>query len=265
MTSQADAPPDSVLAAFGVRDDPLPLDGGKGGTWRAGGVILKPVEFPAETLWRAEVLHGLAESPDFRIARPLRTITGHWIHDGWEAGRFVEGEPDVTRTDDEVRAGIAFHAAISHLPRPAFLDHRTDPWSHGDRVAWQESSHQPSPPAARLLAPLIAARRPITLTPQLIHGDLPGNVLFAPGQPPAIIDWPPYWRPAPWAAAIAVADALCWYDADPVLLTRWAHLPEWPQLLLRALIYRVVTHDQACTSWTPDHLAAYEPVIPLVT
>ncbi|GAA2998245.1 TIGR02569 family protein [Actinokineospora diospyrosa] len=106
----------------------------------------------------------------------------------------------------------------------------------------------------------------MSLISQLVHGDLPGNVLFAEGLPPAIIDWPPYWRPTAWASAVAVADALCWYDAEPDLITRWQHLPEWPQMLIRALIYRIVTHDRAfgAIGWTPDHVGAYEPVIALV-
>nr|MBA2474205.1 hypothetical protein [Pseudonocardiales bacterium] len=48
--------PDAVLAVFGVVEAPVILAGGKGGTWRAGRLALKPVEFLAETLWRAEVL-----------------------------------------------------------------------------------------------------------------------------------------------------------------------------------------------------------------
>jgi uncharacterized protein (TIGR02569 family) len=114
-----------------------------------------------------------------------------------------------------------------------------------------------------LLEPLIQIRRPVDLAPQVVHGDLPGNVLFADGQPPAIIDWPAYWRPTSWASA--VADALCWYEASPDLPARWSHLPEWGQMLVRALIYRIATHEAAFgpAGWTPDHFGAYRPVIHL--
>jgi len=267
MTSSAAGPPGTVLAAFGVEHDPVLLPGGQGGTWRAGHLVLKPVDFPAETLWRADVLDGLPDSPEFRIARPARTRDGAWAAQGWEASSFVAGEPDVSRQDDVLRAGIAFHAAIADRPRPAFLDRRDDPWSYGDRVAWEELPVEASPAATDLLRQLVHARRPVDLDSQVVHGDLPGNVLFADGLPPAVIDWPAYWRPMSWACAVAVADALCWYDAQPDLIGRWSHLPGWGQMLVRALIYRIVTHDKAFgpTGWTSEQVDAHRPVIELAT
>jgi hypothetical protein len=138
MKPSTAAPADAVVAAFGVTNDPVLLPGGAGGTWRAGRLVLKPVEFLAETLWRAEALTGLPDSTDFRVARPIRALDGAWVVRGWEACQLVAGEPDVSRQDDVLHAGIAFHAAIAHLPRPAFLDLRDDPWAYGDRVAWEE-------------------------------------------------------------------------------------------------------------------------------
>jgi len=265
VKSSVPGPSDAVLAAFGVTDDPAVLPGGKDGTWRAGQLVLKPVEFLAETLWRSEVLTGLTGSAGFRVARPVRTLNGAWVARGWEACQLVAGEPDVSRQDDVLRAGIAFHAAIADLPRPAFLDLRDDPWAYGDRVAWQELPVHACPAALELLAPLSRTRRPVGLSSQLVHGDLPGNVLFAAGLPPAIIDWPAYWRPASWALAVAVADALCWYGASPDLAARWSHQPDWGQMLIRALIYRIATHEAAFGSagWTPDQVEAYRPAVSL--
>lgn len=224
-------------------------------------MVLKPVEFLAETVWRADVLDALPESVEFRVARPVRTVGGGWVAAGWEASLFVDGAPDVRRQDEVLRAGNAFHAAVAGVARPAFLDLRSDPWSAGDRAAWGRVDG--SATAMELLAPLVDARRPVDLAAQAVHGDLPGNVLFADGLPPAVIDWSVYWRPPSWAAAVAVADALCWYGADPGLAARWAHLPEWGQMLVRALIYRIVTHDSAF-GWTPDQVDVYRPVIALV-
>jgi hypothetical protein len=56
-----------------------------------------------------------------------------------------------------------------------------------------------------------------------------------------VIDWPPYFRPAAFALAVAAVDALCWAGASPRLLDDWADLPEWRQLLLRAFAYRTAT------------------------
>ncbi len=77
---------------------------------------------------------------------------------------------------------------------------------------------------------------------QLVHGDLYGTVLFAGTAAPGITDITPYWRPASWAAGVVVVDALSWGDADDGLIERWSPLPEWPQMLLRALMFRLAVH-----------------------
>ena len=59
---------------------------------------------------------------------------------------------------------------------------------------------------------------------------------------PAVIDPTPYWRPAGFASAISVHDAGQWFAAEPgPRISATAHLEEFPQLFVRAAIYRVVT------------------------
>lgn len=248
-------PPSAVLSAFGAVDPPYPLDGGQGETWRSGEIVLKPAGDPVETAWRAEVLDGLEETTDFRVARPVRARDGSWIVDGWESWHVVVGKEDHHRPDDVLRVAEAFHAAIAELPRPSFLDTRDDPWTHADRMAWDETDVTEvsgSDRAMPLLERLAGLRRPVDLPAQPVHGDLLGNVLFADDLPPAVIDWPVYYRPAAWAAAVVVVDALCWYAASPDLLDRWSHLPEWSQMLVRALIYRLATDDALSGAQGPD-------------
>jgi hypothetical protein len=68
----------------------------------------------------------------------------------------------------------------------------------------------------------------------------------ARGEPPAVIDFSSYWRPAGLALAVAAVDALMWSGADPAILGELAiqagHDPaDFGQLLARALVYRLVT------------------------
>jgi uncharacterized protein (TIGR02569 family) len=77
---------------------------------------------------------------------------------------------------------------------------------------------------------------------QVVHGDLFGTVLFAGAAAPAITDIVPYWRPAAWASAVIVVDALAWGGADDDLIERWSHLDQWPQMLLRATMFRLAVH-----------------------
>jgi uncharacterized protein (TIGR02569 family) len=259
---EGERPPAAVLAAFGATDPLQRLAGGKGGTWRSGDIVLKPAEGIAETVWRADVLSALPDSPRFRIARPLRTVYGGWLWQGWEATTFVAGHPAPKRIDDVVRAGSAFHEAIAAVPRPSFLDSRGDAWSFGDRLAWSEPVPHGATAPSVLLEPLMDTRRPVDIPSQVVHGDLGGNVLFADGLPPAIIDWPAYWRPPAWASAVAVVDALCWHGVSHEVIDRWARLPEWGQMLVRALIYRIATWPVA--RWTEPPDDTYRPVVDLV-
>jgi uncharacterized protein (TIGR02569 family) len=252
--------PREVLRAFGVSRPPVPLPGGKGTTWRAGDLVLKPSEGADESRWRSATLAAVAGSAEFRVPRPVPAADGDWLAGGWEAWQLVAGVPAPGRADDVLRAGAAFHAAVASVPRPGFLDARDEPWSYGDRVAWEQAPIAGTAAGLALLEPLAAARRPVELPAQIVHGDLLGNVLFAPAHPPAIIDWSPYWRPAGWALAVAVVDALCWHDAEPALIERWAHLPHWGQMLIRALIYRIATRE-ARGATEPNDI--YRPAVTL--
>ncbi len=180
------------------------------------------------------------EQKGFRLPLPLCANDGRWVVDGWCAQTAADGEhPKDGRWGDVISTGDRFHKAIRHLSRPAFLDDRIDPWTFGDRVAWQEVE---PPKGHKALSQLLEMRRPIASCSQLIHGDLTENVLFAEGQPPAVIDVSPYWRPVGFAAAVVVADAVCWRHADPETLFNYiSDVEEFLQLLIRALIYRMVT------------------------
>jgi uncharacterized protein (TIGR02569 family) len=108
------------------------------------------------------------------------------------------------------------------------------------RVAWGEIPASEFP-HVRHLPELLSVLRPVTAPSQLIHGDLTGNVLFGSSQPPAIIDFSPYWRPTAYASAIVIADALVWEGAGRQVLDAVTHIGDFGQYLARALIFRAVT------------------------
>lgn len=92
-------------------------------------------------------------------------------------------------------------------------------------------------------------------------------MLFDSSLPPAIIDLSPYWRPADYASAIVLADALIWEGADARVLDAIGHVDDFGQYLVRALIFRLVT-DSLITGESPSDVAArsaarWEPAIDL--
>lgn len=234
-------PPAHVRAAFGVAGAvPALLDGGQGTSWRVGPIVLKRADTdPEELAWQASVFSQISQDR-FRLASPRPARDGAWRVDGWSAAEYVGGSHRQGRWPDIIAAGDRLHRALHDVPRPAFLSHRRDRWATADKVAWGDSPAAAFPDVPHL-PELAAALRPVGAPSQLVHGDLTGNVLFDDALPPAIIDFSPYWRPVPYAAAIVIADALVWEGADRQILDVVSHIDDFGQYLTRALIFRIVT------------------------
>ncbi len=254
-------PPEHVLSAFGLSGVvPIPLGAAWEGGWRCGEVVMSMVAENARAAWSARVRETLFVD-GVRLARPVRSTDGRYVVSGWRADTFVAGQPE-PRHDEVVSAAVRLHEATGKLERPRFLTQGpTAPWADvdvfiaADRAAWEERPLQSVPAGARTASPtadgqrsvelinqLAGLRRPTKSPNQLVDGDLYGTVLFAGAAAPGITDITPYWRPASWAAGVVVVDALSWGDADEGLIDRWNALPEWPQMLLRALMFRLAVH-----------------------
>ena len=255
-------PPDQVVAAFGRPDATRhPLGGGQGRAWSAGGLVLKPVDDVVEATWVAEVLADLVED-GFRINRPVESETGAWVVGDWSAWTTLAGEHDTSsRWGEVLRVGERLSAALRGVARPAFLDSRSHAWAVGDRVAWDEEPlvvvHGVLRPLAERLSALV---RPDASPSQVIHGDLTGNVLFAPDLAPGVIDFTPYWRPARFCQAIVAVDAVLWHGAPPRLLEAVPGGEDRTSLLARAALYRLITSDRLANDGQPalrsDHLGS---------
>jgi uncharacterized protein (TIGR02569 family) len=246
--------PEAVLIAFGVAGSvPVRLSGGQGGTWRAGNIVLKAAGSVLSARWTAD-LYSTLSGPGFRVPRPVRSAAGDWVEQGWQAWQWLPGAcPDWSGVSPNwprlIAVSRAFHAALATVPAPPWLGSDGSPWTTADQVAWGERDPAavlaPAAPAGGVLRAqiesLLGALRPVDLPAQLVHGDLGGNVLFAGGSPPAVIDFAPYWRPAGLALAVAAVDALLWSGAHPAILDGLAGEPGLDQLLGRALVFRLVT------------------------
>src|SRR5437588_1060239 len=257
-------PPSFVLKAFGVSGSPVPLEGGQGSSWLVGGAVFKPsaLDLDEESLaWQTEVF-AATKCEGFRVSLPLRAENGSFVVEGWCASEAVEGRHEERRWTEIIAVGERFHSALDGVPRPAFFAHRADPWTLADRVAWGEL------PAAdfthvKHLPQLASLLKPLTARSQLIHGDLSSNVLFDDQLPPAVIDFSPRWRPPAFASAIVVADALVWEDADESVLDAVAHIENFSQYLVRALIFRAVT-DRLFRLEEPIRPDDADPYLPAV-
>ena len=224
--------------------------------------MLKPADDERTVAWLGPFLTGLDTGGRFRVAPPIVATDGRWTVEGWSATPWLEGAHVAGSWDriQQVAADLHAATATADVEWPAFFrEHRT-PWAVGDRVAFNEEElpEPVLPLVAEVLHATAALRsRPTSEPDQVIHGDLAGNVVFADEAklPPAVIDFSPYFRPAGFAAAIAVADAVAWEGAPLTLAIRFATTrPDGDAHLARALAFRAA---DAAGLW-PNHPARVE-------
>jgi len=245
----AELPP-HVRSAFGIGEvEPRAVLWAGRLAWHCPGdsgradVLVRPVADNAVAAWSASVFDWLTVD-GLRLVQPVRSSDGRWVVGGWAASRYAAGAVE-PRHDAMMEVAARLHAAIATLPRPRLLDDRDDLLSWCAAGAWGERGLTlDATNGGRTYDELAPLRRPVRLSPQVVHAELFGSVLFDGDRPPALIDLVPAWRPAEWGAAIVAVDAVAWGGADDGLLDRWSHLAEWPQMLLRAVLHRLALHAQ---------------------
>lgn len=260
----SELPADGVLRAFCATGHPVRMPGGQGETFRYGDIVLKPARDDAETAWIADFYLSF-DAPDLRVPQPIRAADGSLVVDGWQALRYIEGHHVPGRWDEKIDTCLRFHAAIGHRVRPAYFDLRDpNPWVIADKVVWGELTMEHHPQIAPVVARLRECLKPVHAKDQLIHGDFGGNVLFADGLAPAVIDFSPYWRPVAFAVGVVVADAIVWEDAGVALIDAAQHLPDFDQHLARAELRRIIELDALHRIYRWQMLDEIDAHLPLV-
>ena len=149
-----------VLSAYGVDPPATPLPGGQETAWRAGDLVLKPLDgAPAALAWLSETLAGLATGAELRVAAPVRSRSAALVVDGWTAWPYLPGEHRPRHWLDVVEAGRRLHRQLSGLPCPGWMVERDDRWTRADRVAFGEAPAPSTPPGGGWLVDLLERLR----------------------------------------------------------------------------------------------------------
>lgn len=246
-------PPVSVLQGFCLSGSPIKLNGGEGQSFLVGDVVLKPTNGDdALAEWVRRTLYDLPQVQTIRTLRPLITSDGKFVSAGWTAAVFMRGDTDVNgRWEDLLEAARRFHTLTKNISCRAVLKRRTDRWAIADRIAWdEEQALEVFSPLQGCFNRLVSLRTSVTSSiPQIIHGDLCGNVLFADEYPPGIIDFSPYWRPPEYAEAIIVADGLLDKGEREYLIRLVGVSGFRIQMLVRALLFRLMSWSNHCKTY----------------
>lgn len=265
---QKSIPPDiAVIQAFGGHGDPLHLAGGEGQSYQVGDLVLKPALEIPQTTWIAQTLNGLKED-GFRINRPIQARNGQWVYEGWQAFAFIPGRHEKGRWKEKIELSRLFHTALRGIEKPDFIGKRNNPWERADLAIWGDKIEAFDVRIQPVTDRLQALMRPIDMPEQLIHGDMTGNILFHESLSPAVIDFSPYWRPAEYATAIIIVDALVWEHADDSILHELENKVDYNQLLVRAALWRIKTTEEFSKLNQSDptkEIESYRHLIDLLT
>jgi uncharacterized protein (TIGR02569 family) len=244
-------PAPEVVEAFGGVGTPAPIEDGRGDSWRVGDLVLKPAGPDAEGMlrWLDGVVRPLLRPTDLRIALPVQARDGSLRCGGWAATRLLAGARAVGRWRERAEIARRFAAALEDVD-PASLPPRGDPWAVADRASWGEEA---GPLADH---PLSRALRRVHEPTRIVHGDLAGNTLVHPSLPPGVIDLSLYARPVEWSVAVLAIDVVAFEGAPAGVLRTISEDPQFPQLLTRALLFRMTT--DVLLGGKPG--AAYAPV-----
>lgn len=265
----AEPPAHAVIAGFRATGTLELLTPAWSLSWKLGSTVLSRVDQPDLAVWTAK-LREVLRPVNVGVVRPLRSSDGRYVLGGWRADAWVPGAP-APRFDEIVAASLRLSDALAEvqangLPYPGAAlvdtDPGTPPWSSSALFRIADQAAFADDPAAVMsdgldtaafasstvahaldtAAHLAGLREDLTTPDQLVSTDMVSCTLFDGAQPPVVTQLTPTFRPAVWPAAVAVVDGVAWGGADDALVDRWCHLPDFEQLLIRAVLYRLFIH-----------------------
>lgn len=257
------APPPVILSGFQVASArPVQLGEEWSYGWRCDRAVISPADDPARASWVAKAMAKI-RPVGVAVSRPISSSDGRYSISGWRARTFLSGHRS-PRFDEMAAAALRFNAALVDEQRPVFLgpsrspqeSNETSLFSIAEEAAFSDNpvdwianaldpQDVPRSDVAQALeraAALSGLRDELYTDDQLVHGDIAGCLIFDGASDPIITDFYPAWRPAPWSVALLAVDTMSWGNAPDAIIERWAHLPDFEQLLVRAILYRLLVH-----------------------
>jgi uncharacterized protein (TIGR02569 family) len=240
--------PEEIIQSFGLSlEDPKFLGGTDRSTFRVGNTVLKRMFDPREAEWVADAYLAL-QNPELRLPKPISSRSGKFAVNGWIAYNYLEGDFIKQEWDKKLRIGRRFNELANQLIWPNWMDQKRDPWSHGHRVAWGREPIPAvwSPIAKSTLANMLdSCVGSNDQKSQVIHCDLPGNIIFSKfGDGPGVIDFSPGYGPLEYSNAIFFVDVCAWENASKLDFRSYAITDVFQELLVRATIFRLAVVAQ---------------------
>lgn len=231
---------ESTLAKFGIEDRGIKLAGGQETTMKFGYVVVKPVDDESHATFSAEIFDSI-EPEGYRISKPVKSVGGKYVEDGFVVSKFEEGKHDYSRIDDMLKISERLHNDLRRLDYDA-IPKFDNCWAKAQNVIW-EGEELPggiSGSMKQFCEELLSELKSLDLPKQLIHSDLSGNILFHDKLTPLVIDYSPAYAPYEYASALIVCDNIAWNDADMANLNLLKKYGIEDEVVKYAVVFRIL-------------------------
>ena len=242
--------------------NPVQLDAEWSYGWRCDRAVLSQAGDQARAAWIAKTMSRIRPA-GVGVSRPIVSSDGRHSVSGWRARTFLSGS-SAPRFDEMAAAALRFNEALKGEDKPSFMVPPeagaawtdADIFNAADAAAFAVDPTQwvmpvldqtsiPREDVAEALAKaaqVAQLRTELSAEDQLVHADVIGCTIFDGSTDPMFTDFIPAWHPAGWSVALLIVDAMAWANGSDALLDRWKHIPDFEQLTVRAVLYRLLLH-----------------------
>lgn len=127
-----------IIQEFRLAGKGTPLEGGQSTSLIFGNVVVKPVEDPLYYDFASTIFYNL-KPQGYRISKPIKSIQGDFVVDGYGASLYEPGAHDFLRIEDVLAVSDLLHHDLRQVKTtelPAF----DNPWAHAHSVLWRSGS-----------------------------------------------------------------------------------------------------------------------------
>lgn len=253
-----------IINVFDCKGEIQALAGGQGQSVRVGDCVFKPIDNADYYEWCCSIIDK-TNSDTIRISKPKKCIYGKYTYKGWGVTQYEEGYPIKGKWDKKIEVARIFNKALSKVKYSKFPE-SNDPWTLAHQIAWREKSlpDDIQGTISKNINDIIASYREVRARNQMIHSDLCGNILFHESESPLVIDFSPALRPAAYAEAILVTDAVAWEAAPTDIICYISDHDNYEQFLLRAVCFRLCVLAIFNKKSEKKYFDEYKKFIPLL-
>ncbi len=253
--------PDRIKELFNVKGIGKRLTGGQGNSFLFNDVVIKPVgDSGALYEMTANILRSI-NNPEYRLAKPIKSINDNYIEDGFIATEYHVGEHDDSRIEEALRISRIFHEDLKRFNIE--LPKQEDRWSKALSIIWDDYKYDIDNDDYRYCISLLESLPGSDEPKQLIHGDMAGNVLYHESLSPLIIDFSPSIAPYSFIEALIIVDHIAWGGGYVNDLNLLKPIHEYIPQIKRAILFRLLTTFFMDSDYKNCYMSEYKAYFPI--